>query len=267
MSERRDPARPRRLVAVSLKSYFGFAQTVGWLAELERALAATPPAEAVEIAVLPSYPLLERAVKALSPHGVAIGAQDVSWADNGSYTGEVTASTLAEIGCRYAEVGHAERRQLFGETDAVLADKAAAAVRHGLVPLVCVGEAERMDARTAAKEVVRQTVATLKELSEAEVVVAYEPVWAIGAEAPASADHVLEVGRILRDHLSGSGHAARVLYGGSAGPGTLPLLTDEFDGVFLGRRAHRVAGLLAVVEEAGPEDGGRPFDRQRGVIA
>jgi triosephosphate isomerase len=240
----------RRLVAVNLKAYFGFEETIGWLAELERRLDAAPVADAVEIAVLPPHPLLERAARALEPHGVAIGAQDVSWVDNGPYTGEVTASVLAEIGCRYAEVGHADRRRMLGESDAVVADKAAAAVRHALVPLLCVGEAERTSPRLAAEEVVRQTVATLGRLSAAELVVAYEPFWAIGADAPASADHVLEVGRALRDHLDASGHAARILYGGTAGPGTLPPLAAEFDGLFLGRRAHRIDGLLAVVEEA-----------------
>lgn len=241
----------RRLVAVNLKAYFGFEGTIRWLAELVRSLSATPAADAIEIAVLPSYPLLERAARALGPHGITIGAQDVSWADNGPYTGEVTAAMLAEIGCRYAEVGHADRRRLLGESDAIVADKAAAAARHGLVPLVCVGEAERTSPRLAAQEVVRQTVAALERLSGSEVVIAYEPLWAIGADAPASADYVLEVGRVLRDHLAESDHAARVLYGGTAGPGTLPPLAAEFDGVFLGRRAHRIDCLLAVVEEAG----------------
>lgn len=274
------PERGRRLVAVSLKSYFGFAQTLSWLTELDRGLTATPPADTVEIAVLPSYPLLERAARALSRHGVAIGAQDVCWAENGPYTGEVTASMLAELGCRYVEIGHAERRRWFGESDEVVAHKAAAAARHGLTPLVCVGESERLgDPRAAADEVVRQATAALARLSDADVVIAYEPVWAIGASAPASPDYVLEVGRSLRDHLSRAGHEARVIYGGSAGPGSLPLLTAEFDGLFLGRRAHRIDGLLAVVHEAGvprsraaaprfdSSEPGRTSGPERGAIA
>jgi len=241
---------PRRLVAVSLKAYFGFEGTIRWLAELDSKLRAKPLAHVIEITVLPSYPLLERAVLALGPHGVTIGAQDVSSAENGPHTGEVTASVLAEIGCRYAEVGHADRRRLVGDNDDVVADRAAAAVRHGLIPLVCVGETDRMSSNTAAKHVVRQTIATLERLPVAEVVIAYEPSWAIGADVPADTDHVIEIGGALRDYLATSGHSARILYGGAAGPGTLIPLAADFDGLFLGRRAHHIDSLLAVAAEA-----------------
>jgi len=240
----------RRLLAVNLKDYLGAAATADWLGEVARRLPDAGVREEVELAVLPSFPLLERARRQLEGVGVEVGAQDVSAAPAGPHTGEVPAAMLAELGCRYVAVGHAERRVEFGESDAVVAAKVAAAVAHDLVPIVCVGEPDRRDADAAAATVIGQTLAALAEVSVAEVVVAYEPVWAIGAAEPAAAEHVLAVGAALREELDPTPHEARLIYGGSAGPGTLAPLSAGYDGLFLGRRAHRVEGLLEVLREA-----------------
>jgi triosephosphate isomerase len=240
----------RRLLAVNLKDYLGAAETADWVGEVARRL---PDAEArgdVEVAVLPSFPLLERAQRELADADVAVGAQDVSALPGGPHTGEVPAALLAELGCRYVAVGHAERRLGLGESDVLVAAKVAAAVDHDLVPIICVGEPDPSDAATAAKTVIEQTLAALEETGAAEVVIAYEPVWAIGAEEPAAAAHVLEVGAAIREELDPGPHDVRLIYGGSAGPGTLAPLNGGYDGLFLGRRAHRVDGLLDVLREA-----------------
>jgi triosephosphate isomerase len=239
----------RRLLAVNLKGYLGAAETAGWVGEVARRLPAPELRGDVELAVLPSFPSLERARRELVGVGVAIGAQDVSALPGGPHTGEVPAAMLAELGCRYVAVGHAERRHDFDESDALVAAKVAAAADHDLVPIICVGETDRDDAAAAAT-VVEQALAALARASAAEVVVAYEPVWAIGAEDPAPADHVLEVGAALREVLDPTPHEVRLIYGGSAGPGTLAPLIRGYDGLFLGRRAHRVDGLLEVLGEA-----------------
>jgi triosephosphate isomerase len=237
------------VVAVSLKAYFGHAETLDWLRELAVMLARDGLPEGVELAVFPSFPLLERARLALERFGADVGAQDVSWAQSGPMTGEVPASMLAEMGCRYAEVGHAERRRCFGEDDQVVASKAEAAARHGLVPLICVGE-QRRCSEDAAVEVVRQARHVVDRMAGHAFVIAYEPVWAIGADEPADADEVLRVGAALRSSIPELGVSGRLVYGGTAGPGTLTRLAPGFDGIFLGRRAHRIDGLRQVLGEA-----------------
>jgi triosephosphate isomerase len=236
------------LVAVSTKAYFGAAHTRSWV----RAVAALGPVAAaggVELAVLPTFPLLESTAATLADSGVAWGAQDVAASDSGQQTGEVLAATLAELGCSYVEVGHAERRRLFGEDDATVRAKVGRVVAHSMVPLICVGEADRTDPDDAAAHSVAQLTDALHAVPDAAVVVAYEPVWAIGAPHPAPAAHVIAVTTALRAALAAHGGPSRVLYGGSAAPGTATALNGAVDGLFLGRFAHDVNALRTVVEE------------------
>jgi len=154
------------------------------------------------------------------------------------------------------EVGHAERRRLFGETDETVADKVDAALRNSLAPFLCVGETERMPAAQAASACIAQVQSALSVAEKAgaieSIVVAYEPEWAIGAEESASAEHIREVGGLLRDWLAAHPLVAtgRVIYGGSAGPGLLGRLGASVDGLFLGRFAHDPAALARVLDEA-----------------
>ncbi|MGH3644894.1 MAG: triose-phosphate isomerase, partial [Mycobacterium sp.] len=157
--------------------------------------------------------------------------------------------TLAELGCSYVEVGHAERRRLFGEDDATVRAKVGRVVAHSMVPLICVGEANRTDPDEAAAHSVAQLTDALNDVPDAAVVVAYEPVWAIGAPHPAPAAHVIAVTTALRAALAAHGGPSRVLYGGSAAPGTATALHGAVDGLFLGRFAHDVNALRTVVEE------------------
>lgn len=243
------------LLGVSLKMYFGHRQTVNWCREVA-GMAARHPAlgsGAVTLFILPSFPALVPAGQAFAGGPVELGAQDLYWEDTGPFTGEVSGAQLHEAGCRYVEVGHAERRRLFGEDDRAVAAKTAAAMRNALIPVICVGEEQRLPAEAAAEACIAQLAAAAGEGSrQAPVVVAYEPVWAIGSSEPASTGHIRAVCARLKTWLAATGGFAqyRVIYGGSAGPGLLTRLGPEVDGLFLGRFAHDVAALSGILVEA-----------------
>jgi triosephosphate isomerase (TIM) len=241
-------------VGVSLKAYFGHAQARDWLTRVAEAVRGSDAVAGgrVRLFVVPGYLQLPYAVEEFAGTPVRIGAQDVSEFGRGPFTGEVAAEELAELGVTMAEIGHAERRRLLGEDDAVVAGKTAAALAHDLTPVLCLGETERMDAAAAADAVVAQLRSALDDAPAGAVVVAYEPVWAIGATEPAPIPHILEVSAALRAELAGIPERAgsAVIYGGSAGPGLLTRLGAGVDGLFLGRFAHDVDALLAVLDEA-----------------
>jgi triosephosphate isomerase len=155
---------------------------------------------------------------------------------------------LAELGVSLVEIGHAERRRLFAEDDAVVARKVRAAVGHSLTPLLCIGEPDKLDAGAAADFCVGQVLAATEGDSAlpSRLVLAYEPVWAIGAQEPAPPQHVNAVLTRIRGAL---GPGCPIIYGGSAGPGLLPQLPAA-DGLFLGRFAHDAANLARVLDEA-----------------
>ncbi|HEY0188153.1 MAG TPA: triose-phosphate isomerase family protein [Cellulomonas sp.] len=252
----------RPLAAVSLKTYLGQASTLAWLAGVRSAV---PGRAGVDLLVLPVATALADAVRVLGPVGVRIGAQDCSWTPPGAYTGELPAELLAEVGATVVEIGHAERRGVLGEEAAVTAAKAGAAHRAGLVPLLCVGEDEGVSPETAAARCAAQVDAALREVpADAPVLIAYEPVWAIGAEQPAGPDHVRAVCRRLRTHLDAQRPDHRLLYGGTAGPGSFTRLHPDVDGLFLGRRAHDVAALAEVIEEMARVAGPAPVAPGRG---
>jgi triosephosphate isomerase (TIM) len=171
------------------------------------------------MAVCVPFPYLAQARERLEGTAIRWGSQDVSERASGAYTGDVSAAMLAEFGCTYAIVGHSERRQLHGESDALVAAKAVAALAAGLIPIVCVGEtlAER-DAGSTAAVVERQIDAAIGALRDsfARVVVAYEPVWAIGTGRTATPEQAQEVHALLRARLAAAGGGGvPLLYGGS----------------------------------------------------
>jgi len=242
------------LVGVSLKMYFGHHQSLDWcaqVAELSRTHAGVASG-AVELFVIPGYLSVPAAVEIFADGPVLVGAQDLATADTGAFTGEVSGVELAEVGARVVEVGHAERRRLFGETDDIVNQKTIAALRNELAPVLCIGESVKSDPVDAAAESMRQVVSALADAPDGRVIVAYEPVWAIGAAEPAPADYIRAVCGILREavrELDGRDGSA-VIYGGSAGPGLLTQLGADVDGVFLGRFAHNTAALGRVLDEA-----------------
>ena len=189
---------------------------------------------------------------------VILGAQDCHAEDTGAYTGEVSPLMLKQVGCRIICLGHAERRAApFHETEEMVAIKAKAVVRNGLIPLVCIGEKSQSTIMSegvglAIRECSPQVMSILHAVpKDAPIIFAYEPVWAIGAQEPASADHVLAVVKSLKDQIGTMGERAdvRILYGGSAKPGTWDTLKQGVDGLFLGRFAHDVGNFERVVKE------------------
>jgi triosephosphate isomerase len=197
-----------------------------------------------ELFVLPPFPMLVAARAALAGTSVRWGAQDIHPSDAGAHTGDVSAPMLVDLGCTIAEIGHSERRRDHAESDARIAAKVSAALRWQLTPLVCVGERAVGPARRAIRIVARQLVGALGELSPedlAQVVVAYEPVWAIGEGARAAdLDHVGALHGAIRRWLDDrSAPAARVLYGGSVDRANAPglLTVPDVDGLFVGRAA------------------------------
>lgn len=244
------------IIGVSLKMYFDPDRSVEWarrVAGIAREHPATSTGR-VRLFVLPSLPALILVREAIGTAPVEVGAQDLFWEDRGPYTGGVSGADLKALGCTLAEVGHAERRRWFGETDEVVRHKLAAALRHRLTPVLCIGE-RAGGVRAAAEECAAQLESALAGIPQpdaAPLVVAYEPEWAIGAERAASPEHVAGVAGRLRAVLDGRpGFAgSRIVYGGSAQPGLLPRLAGSVDGLFLGRFAHDPEVLRPILDEA-----------------
>jgi len=195
------------------------------------------------------YPYLWQAQAALSGSVIGWGAQDVSQYAGGAYTGEVSAAMVAEFGCRYALVGHSERRAR-GETEAAVADKAAAALAAGLTPIVCVGETlAQREAGSTGAVVLGQLDAVADRLGDriAAVVLAYEPVWAIGTGLTASPDQAQTVHRLLRERL-GAAATVPLLYGGSVKPDNAAALfaCQDVDGALVGGASLKADEFLAI---------------------
>jgi triosephosphate isomerase len=237
--------------------YFSHRTTLEWVRAVAAICAEHPATTSgtVEFFVIPTFPSIPAVVELARPAGIAVGAQDLHWADAGAFTGEVSGAELAELGVTLAEIGHFERRTIFGETDEIVARKTHAALRNGLAPVLCVGEPERGVPDEAAADCIRQLESSLAPARAARtggrVLVAYEPFWAIGAPEPAPPEHVGAVCGALREHLKGDGlfPDAGVIYGGSAGPGLLPRIADDVDGMFLGRFAHDPDAVRTILDE------------------
>ncbi|WP_144754436.1 triose-phosphate isomerase family protein [Curtobacterium pusillum] len=244
-------------IGVSLKMYFSHARTLEWAAAVAD-IARTHPAVqsgTVEFFVIPTFPALVPVREVIGDAPVTLGAQDLAWADNGAYTGEVSGAELREIGVDLVEIGHAERRSLFHETDDEVAGKVHAAFRNHLRPLVCVGEVSRASSQTAVDEVTAQldrflATATADGLA-GPVIAAYEPVWAIGAPAPAPDDHIVAVLAGIEQYLAARPElrGSTAIYGGSAGPGLLTRGQGHIGGLFLGRFAHDPEAIRTILDE------------------
>jgi triosephosphate isomerase len=214
----------------------------------------------VEVAVAPAFPCLRAVADRLRGNRIRLAAQNHHWEEKGPYTGEVSPRMLADLGVRMVILGHSERRAYFGETDDRVRRKVAAALGHELVPIVCVGEQEleRDEGRTLAvvEHQLRIALGDSKVTTGAEVVVAYEPVWAIGTGRTATCEQVDEVHRMIREQLASMfGPAAmkvRILYGGSVVPETAKALLElgEVDGALVGGASLEAASFTAIVGAA-----------------
>lgn len=215
---------------------------------------------ACDVAVCVPYPYLGQVQLALEGTGLALGAQSVSEFVSGAYTGEVSASMLQEFGCRYVLVGHSERRSFFGESDEVVAAKFEAALKSGLIPVLCVGEtlAQRESGETTFV-VSRQISAVLQRVGVGAIrgaVLAYEPVWAIGTGVTASPAQAQEVHAAIRRQIADQdadvAAQLRILYGGSVKPQNAVELfaQSDIDGGLIGGAALVASDFLAICRAA-----------------
>ena len=226
-------------------------------AELLAALRAAGPWVS-EVAVCAPFPYLADVALALQGDAIGWGAQDCSAFDKGAYTGEVSAAMLAEFGCRYVLVGHSERRAYHAESDQLVADKAKIALVHRLTPVVCVGEtqAEREEGLTDTV-VKRQMSAVIHTLAHciSQVVVAYEPVWAIGTGKTATPKQAQAVHALLREQLRAATEKAgemKILYGGSVNAENVATLfaQNDIDGGLVGGASLKAADFAAICRAA-----------------
>jgi triosephosphate isomerase (TIM) len=226
-------------------------------AELLAALMAARPF-AADVAVCVPFVYLQETAATLAAGELRWGAQDCSTHDQGAYTGEVSAAMLAECGCRYTLVGHSERRAQHNESDGLVAAKAQAALARGVTPIVCVGEtlAQREAGETEAV-VKRQLSAVIHQLAHcaSEMVVAYEPVWAIGTGRTATPEQAQAVHAVLRAQLqAATGHAAqmKILYGGSVkGDNAASLFAQpDIDGALVGGASLKAAEFITICRAA-----------------
>ncbi len=243
------------LIAGNWKMYKTPQEAVSFVEELKTAVAGV---QGVEILLCPAFPALVPVAGALSGSEIRLGAQNMHWEPEGAYTGEVSARMIKDAGCTYVIIGHSERRQYFGETDEAVARKARAALDAGLVPIICVGET--IDQRRAGRtnEVIeRQVRGGLQGLKAAEVgglVMAYEPVWAIGTGLTASPEDAQEVNALIRrlvENLfdTGTAETVRIQYGGSVKPGNAASLMaqPDIDGALIGGASLKVADFVGII--------------------
>jgi triosephosphate isomerase len=212
-----------------------------------------------EVAVAPGFVALVPVIEKLRGGPVSVSAQNCHWETKGAFTGEVAPAQLADAGCKYVIVGHSERRQLFGETDAGVAKKTRAVLAAGLSPIVCVGETlAQRDGNQTLAVIGAQLEAAVLELAEAELlrcVIAYEPVWAIGTGRNATPDQAAEVHGYIRgrlaEKLGARAKGLRILYGGSVKPDNVAglLAREDIDGALVGGASLTVESFATIVKE------------------
>jgi triosephosphate isomerase len=247
------------LVAGNVKMNLTRPGLLAVLDALKRDIGLNPPD--CEVVYCPPFVWLAESAAALSGSRIGLGAQNMHGEASGAFTGEVSPGMLREAGCRYVILGHSERRTLFGETDAGVRRKAEAAISADLIPIVCVGETEQ-ERKAGATEVVltRQTVGSLGGLAvadPAELVLAYEPVWAIGTGKNATPEQAQEAHAHLRRELAkvlgpDVAAAVRILYGGSVkADNAADLLTKpDIDGALVGGACLKPEAFLPIVRAA-----------------
>jgi len=231
----------RPLIGTSWKMNLTATEATAYLRELVPMVAGLHDRD---IFILPPFTAIWVARRELAGTSIGWGAQDVHEEEAGAHTGDVSAAMLVDLGCRYVEIGHSERRRGHAESDARIAGKVRAALRHDLTPILCVGEAKRFSLSVARSTVIRQLSRSLEGVPAADldrVVVAYEPVWAIGVGARAAPlGHTAAMHAALGAWLSAHGaRTRRVIYGGSIDTSNAAsiLALPEVDGLFVGRAA------------------------------
>ena len=248
----------RSLIAGNWKMYKTIAAGVALAREIAEGLRPADP----EVVVFPPATALHAVAEALKGTAVKVGGQNMHFAREGAFTGEVSPFMLKDAGCTHVLVGHSERRHVFGEDDEMVAKKARAASDGGLIPVVCVGETlPERESRRTLEVVERQVERALRQLSADEVgrlAVAYEPVWAIGTGQVATPEQAQEVHAFIRKRIAHShgdpvGAAVRILYGGSVKPDNIAglMALADVDGVLVGGASLDAAPFLKIVHARG----------------
>lgn len=246
----------KKLIAANWKMYKNPSQTKDFFKDF---LPAVSSHDRDEIVVCPPYVDLNAAIESAKGSKVAVGAQNVYWKDEGAFTGEISPQMLVAVGCTHVIIGHSERRQYFGETDDTVNLKLKAALEHGLIPIVCVGEVlEEREANLTEDVLRRQCMRAFSSISAkkaAKLVVAYEPVWAIGTGKTATPEmasdaHVLIRGEAGKAFGEDFGANLRILYGGSVKPENAKALMsqEEIDGALVGGASLDAKSFAAIVK-------------------
>ncbi len=249
------PGKLTPLIAGNWKMHKTLAEAKALAKEIRQGLG---PSDAVEVAVAPPYTALAAVAAEIAGSPIRLAAQDTHWERQGAYTGAISPVMLTDVGCHYVIIGHSERRQYFGETDETVNRKVKAALEAGLSPIVCVGEtlAEREQGRTfsVVETQIRRGLAGLPRSQAERLVIAYEPVWAIGTGKTATPEQAQEVHQHIRELLSevAGGAAVRILYGGSVTPdnaGEL-LAQPDINGALVGGASLKAASFLGIIAAA-----------------
>jgi triosephosphate isomerase len=214
--------------------------------------------EAVEVVLCPPFTALSTVAELIKGTAIGLGAQDLFWEDEGAYTGEVSPVMLKELGCTYVIIGHSERRQYFGETDETVNKKVKAALSHGLKPIICVGESlqqrEAGETNVFVAGQVEKALDGLAPESIPQVVIAYEPIWAIGTGRSSSASDANEVIGMIRQTIAKKFDAnlaaqVRIQYGGSVKPGNIKEFMGqaEIDGALVGGASLKAEDFFGII--------------------
>ena len=246
----------RRVIAGNWKMFKTQAETHAFFSAFRPLVSS---AKHCDIVVVPAFTAIPAAVEAAKNTNIGISAQDVHWVKEGAFTGEISTNMLVEAGCRYVIIGHSERRQFFGETDESVAKKTKAALAAGLIPIVCVGET--LTARESGQThqvCMGQFLGGLGALTPEEfsrMLIAYEPIWAIGTGRTATPEMAADVHRFLRNCAAAKFSPAqasdlRILYGGSVKPDNIRglMAQEELDGVLVGGASLDAKSFATIVE-------------------
>ncbi len=252
-----DKSKRKVVIAGNWKMNNTTAQTGATLTQMAKLVANA----GCEVVICTPFTSIDAALKATNGTNIEIGAQNVHFEESGAYTGEISATMLADLGLKYVITGHSERRQYFGETDVTVNLRTKAAIAKGLTAIVCVGESLEQREQGVTAELVRlQTKIALKDISADDmkkVIIAYEPVWAIGTGRTATADQAQEVCKVIRDVLAeiysqSVADATTIQYGGSMNAGNADELLSKYDvdGGLIGGASLKAEDFAAIVKAA-----------------
>lgn len=245
------------VIAGNWKMHKTVAEAVSFVQELKQKVAHAQ----VEVVVCPPFTALAQVAEALKGSNIGVAAQNMHWEAQGAYTGEISPLMLKELGIQYVVLGHSERRQYFAETDEGVNKKVHAALAQGIIPIVCVGELlEQREAGTTEQVVATQTKGALAGLTAEQVaglIIAYEPVWAIGTGKTASDEDAQQVNGYIRQVIAeefgpAAAEAVRIQYGGSVKPGNAKGLMGQpdIDGALVGGASLKVEDFVGIIENS-----------------